>query len=454
MPVMKKKLLYSILIVLIAGITGGAIYINTLLPIITGYAAKNLASAVFISHRNQADVEALDLNFSIIKYTSNKVDTINKRVISRFLWGKSTAIYRDGFGCTLVHGNDEEGLKGITFPVNAKAVYNQDANPWPMGNMLPDVKSNVDDLPGLQAIADKLIEKDAYNGHAFSFVVVHKGIPVVEKYRREFNEKTLFLSWSMAKSFTNTLAGIMVKDGKWDVNQPTEIPAWQNDERKNITVNNLLQMKSGLEWNEDYGSGSDVNLMLHRESDFAAYVAGKKLESAPGTDWYYSSGSTNIVSWLIRKKLNNDEAYYRLAYEGLFNRIGMPDAIFEVDASGTFVGSSYIYATARDYARYAMLYLQDGVFNGVRILPEGWVKYTTTPVSGSDGAYGSSFWLNQNKEFPAAPANMYYCKGHDGQRIFIMPDEQLAVVILGYSPKPDNVMDFNRLLGDVLTTVK
>jgi len=451
---MKKKLLYSILIILLAGITGGAIYINTLLPIITGYAAKNLASAVFISHRNQADVEALDLNFSIIKYTSNKVDTINKRVISRFLWGKSTAIYRDGFGCTLVHGNDEEVIKGITFPKDAKAVYNQDANPWPMGNILPETISDTAELTGLKTIADKLVDKDAYNGHAFAFIVLHKGIPVVEKYRREFNRKTRFLSWSMAKSFTNTLAGIMVNDGKWDVNQPADIPAWQNDERKNITVNNLLQMKSGLEWNEDYGSGSDVNLMLHRESDFAAYVAGKKLGSTPGTDWYYSSGSTNIVSWLIRKKLNNDDAYYRLAYEGLFNRIGMPDAIFEVDASGTFVGSSYIYATARDYARYAMLYLQDGVFNGVRILPEGWVKYTTTPVSGSNGAYGSSFWLNQNKEFPAAPASMYYCKGHDGQRIFIMPDKQLAVIILGYSPKPDHVMDFNKLLGDILDAVR
>ncbi|MBK6967030.1 MAG: serine hydrolase [Bacteroidales bacterium] len=451
---MKKKIIYSILVVFLAGLTVGAFYINSLLPIITGYAAKNLASAVFISGRDQADVEALDLNFSVIRYTSNEVDTIQKKVTSRFLWGKSTAIYRDGFGCTIVHGDEEETLQRVVFPSGTKPDYNQDSVSWPLGDILPGKIIFGIDLARLGQIADNLIGKDAYNGHAFAFVVMHKGIPVIEKYRPEFNQKTRFLSWSMAKSFTNALAGILVQDGKLDINKPADIPEWQNDDRKSISINNLLQMQSGLKWNEDYGSGSDVNLMLHRESDFAAYVAGHQLKSAPGSEWYYSSGSTNLVSGLIRKAINNDDEYFRLAPERLFNRIGMPDAVFEADASGTLVGSSYIYATTRDYARFALLYLQDGIFNGERILPEGWVKYTTTPVSGSDGAYGSSFWLNGNKEFPDAPANMFYCKGHDGQRIFILPEQQMAVVILGYSPKPDHVMDFNSLLRDILSAVR
>lgn len=451
---MKKKIIYSILVVFLAGLTVGAFYINSLLPIITGYAAKNLASAVFISGRDQADVEALDLNFSVIRYTSNEVDTIQKKVTSRFLWGKSTAIYRDGFGCTIVHGDEEETLQRVVFPSGTKHDYNQDSVSWPLGDILPGKIIFGIDLARLGQIADNLVGKDAYNGHAFAFVVMHKGIPVIEKYRPEFNQKTRFLSWSMAKSFTNALAGIMVQDGKLDINKPADIPEWQNDDRKSISINNLLQMQSGLKWNEDYGSGSDVNLMLHRESDFAAYVAGHQLKSAPGSEWYYSSGSTNLVSGLIRKAINNDDEYFRLAPERLFNRIGMPDAVFEVDASGTLVGSSYVYATLRDFARFALLYLQDGVFNGERILPEGWVGYTTTPVTGSDGAYGSSFWLNGNKEFPDAPANMFYCKGHDGQRIFILPEQQMAVVILGYSPKPDHVMDFNSLLRDILSAVR
>ncbi len=131
----------------------------------------------------------------------------------------------------------------------------------------------------------------------------------------------------------------------------------------------------------------------------------------------------------------------------------MPDAIFEVDPSGTIVGSSYLYARARDYARFALLYQNDGVLNGERILPEGWVKYTVTAASGSNGVYGSFFWLNKGKEYPSAPEDMFWCDGHDGQFIFIMPGKELIVVVLGYSPK-FNRMDFDRLLKDILETLK
>ena len=132
----------------------------------------------------------------------------------------------------------------------------------------------------------------------------------------------------------------------------------------------------------------------------------------------------------------------------------MPDVIWETDPTGTRVGSSYLYATARDYARFALLYQNDGVFNGERILPEGWVKYSTTPASGSKGVYGAFFWLNSSKSRPSAPADMYSCEGHDGQMIFILPTQQLIVVVLGFSHKPDHEMDFERLLKDVLATVK
>ncbi len=132
----------------------------------------------------------------------------------------------------------------------------------------------------------------------------------------------------------------------------------------------------------------------------------------------------------------------------------MPDAVFDVDASGTQVGSSYLYATARDYARFALLYLQDGIFNGERILPEGWVKYTTTPASDSKGQYGSLFWLNKSKDFPSAPEDMFSCDGHDGQQIFMIPSKDLVVVVLGYSPKPDHAMNFDALLGDILGTIQ
>ncbi len=132
----------------------------------------------------------------------------------------------------------------------------------------------------------------------------------------------------------------------------------------------------------------------------------------------------------------------------------MPDAVFEVDPSGTLVGSSYLYATARDYARFGLLYQNDGVFNGERILPEGWVRYCTNAVPSSNGAYGSLFWLNQGKRLPSVPEDTYSCEGHDGQGIYIIPSKQLVVVVLGYSPRSGGGMDFDRLLKDILSTLR
>ena len=447
-----KRILWTILTFLIIGIGYGVYYINSLLPIITGYPAKYLCSAVFVSGREQAEVEAMDLHFSFIKYTKSKVDFQDSSVTTSFLWGKSKAIYRKGFGATLLREVSEGDLRKIKFPT-ALATANQDTIAWPMGNLMPK-KGSATDTIRLERIAEKLMDDEGYNGHAFAFMVVHKGIPVVEAYQPQFDAQTRFLSWSMAKSFTNTLSGIMVKDGKWEINQPVNLPEWQADERKNITINNLLQMQSGLRWNEDYGNRSDVTQMLYCENDFAKFTFNQPFAFPAGSHWYYSSGSVNVVNYLMRKTFGNDNEYYQFAQSRLFNKIGMPDAVFEVDASGTQVGSSYIYATARDYARFGMLYLQDGVFNGERILPEGWVKYTTTPASASSGKYGSLFWLNSSRYYPAASEDMYSCNGHDGQQIFIIPSKELVIVLVGYSPKPDRVMKFNDLLGDVLETIK
>jgi CubicO group peptidase (beta-lactamase class C family) len=228
---------------------------------------------------------------------------------------------------------------------------------------------------------------------------------------------------------------------------------WQADERKNITLHDMLQMQSGLRWNEDYGNRSDVTVMLYCENDFAKFAYNQPLEAPSGTKWYYSSGTVNVINYLMRKSLGNDTEYYRFAKTKLFDKVGMPDAIFEVDASGTQVGSSYIFATVRDYARFGLLYLQDGIFNNERILPEGWVDYTTTSASGSDGEYGALFWLNQGGNLPSVPTDMYSCNGHDGQQIYIIPSKELVVVILGYSPKPDRVMDFDSLLADIIEAI-
>ena len=435
----KKTILRIVLAVLAAAILGGCLYLNSLLPIITGYAAKNLASDVFVSGREPADVEALDLHFSFIKFTRNKVDFENKTVTSRFLWGKSVAAYRDGYGVTLLRGKKAPEFQAEKYPLAPEAEG-------------PDFLEPGDSAltARLAPIAKALVDDHAYNGTPFAFVVLHEGKVVAERYREGLSARTRLLSWSMAKSFTNALAGLMYGDGLVDIFAPTGIPEWQGDERAAITLNDLMQMQSGLEWNEDYGNRSDVNLMLHREKDMGLYAIDKPLEHKPGTFWYYSSGSTNIVMRYLRGKFASDKEFLTYYRERLFAPLGIRNAVFEPDMSGTPVGSSYLYITAREFASLGQLFLDDGVFQGRRILPEGWVDYSVTPASDSKDGYGAFFWLNKDKFWPDIPEDMFNCQGHDGQEVFIIPSKDLVVVVLGYSPKPDRVIDWNALVRDII----
>lgn len=429
--------------VLVAAIIGGCIYLNTLMPIITGYAAKNLASAVFVSGRNQADVEALDLHFSFIKFDRNKVDYENKTVTSRFLWAKSTAAYREGYGVTLLRGKgkDKASFLEAEYPL-PKDAYEDYLQP---GDSTLSAR--------LEPIAKALVDERSYNGHPFAFVVLHGGKVVAERYDNGITPETQLLSWSMGKSFTNALVGIMAKDGLVDIHAPMDIPEWQGDGRRAITLSDLMQMQSGLQWNENYGNRSDVNLMLHRETDMGRFALSKPLDHEPGTFWYYSSGSTNIVMRYLRGKFASDEAFLSYMRESLFAPLAIANPHFEPDMSGTPVGSSYLYVTARDYARFGQLFLDDGCIGEQRILPEGWVDYTVTPASASEGGYGAFFWLNRNHVCPDVPEDMFSCQGHDGQEIYIIPSKDLVVVILGYSPKPDRVIDFNGVLRDIIANL-
>ena len=434
-----KTVLRVILGILAAGIIGGCVYLDSLLPIITGYAAKNMASDVFVSGRSPEDVKSLDLNFSFIKFTRDKVDLESRSVTSRFLWRKATAVYRDGYGVTLLRGKDKKSILSQEYPLAPETEAPPQLEPGD-----PELAAR------LEPIAKALVDDRSYNGTPFAFVVLHKGTLVAERYRTGITASTRLLSWSMAKSITNSLVGVMAGDGMVDIHAPMDIPEWANDGRKAITLNDLMHMQSGLQWNEDYGNRSDVNLMLHRETDMGLYAINKPLEHEPGTVWYYSSGSTNIVMRYLRGKFASDTEFLKYIRERLFSPIGIRNAVFEPDMSGTPVGSSYLYITATEFARFGQLFLDDGVANGERILPEGWVSYSTTPASGSGDGYGAFFWLNKDKYWTAAPDDMYCCQGHDGQEVFIIPSKELVVAVLGYSPKPDHTIDFNSLLKDII----
>ena len=438
--------------VIIVILLGGFIYMNPLLPIITGYAAKNLSSGIFVAERSQESLEANDLNFSFIKFVKNKVDYENKEVKSRFLWHSSTSVYNEGFGCTLVKDATVEELHSHLHSSTTVLPENPDTIAWPMGNLVVDTIPSGIDMDALKKTMDMAFADTIPFKGTFAAIVVYKGQIVAERFRNDFKPQNKFLSWSMAKSFTNALVGIMVKEGRIDINKPLDIQEWQHDDRKNITVNNLLHMNSGLEWNEDYGNNSDVNIMLHKVGDMGQYAIDKPYKYPVDSIWYYSSGTTNIVGLMMRKSFNSDNEYHRFPREKLFNKIGIRSAIFEPDASGTFVGSSYLYATMQDYARFGLLYLNDGNWLGEQILPEGWIKYSTTEANGSDGQYGAFFWLNlEGTDYPDVPKDMYSCNGHDGQFIYIIPSKDLVVVRTGFSKHGD--FDNNEFLAEIVNAI-
>jgi len=448
---MKKKIFVTLSVILVLALGGGIYYIHLLTPVITGYAAKNLASDVFVGHRTQQSVEATDLNFSFIKFTTNTIDYKKKEVTSHFLWATSKAIYIEGFGCILVRGN-ETTIRQRPYTIVPLSAINPDSVAWPAGDKLTDTVPAGLDTKKLAAAIQQALKDTIGNKGTFAVAVAYKNQLVAEKYRNGFSANNRFLSWSMAKSFTNALVGIMVKKGLVNVADKADIPEWKKDKRANITIENLMHMNSGLEWNEDYGNLSDVTVMLHKAVDMAQFTYNKPLLARPDSLWYYSSGTTNIVSYLIRKKIGNDADYFAFPRKELFNPIGMRSAVFETDASGTFAGSSYLYASMRDYVRFGLLYLHKGNWLGNQILPVGWTDYTAKEANGSGGKYGSFFWLNKSGEFPGVPSDMYMCKGHDGQSIYIIPSLQLVVVRTGFSKKGD--FDFQKFLAGIVAAVK
>jgi len=447
------KIRRIVIAVVFIAIAGGAIYFQTLLPIITGYSAKNLASGIFVAGRTQESMENEDLNFSFIKYNKNRVDFEKKIVTSRFLWYRSKAIYNEGFGCTLMNDFNVKEVKNRPYNIAPVLPENPDTIAWPMGNLVADTIPKGINIEMLNKALDQAFEDTIPHKGTFAVTVVYKGQLVAERFREDFKPENKFLSWSMAKSFTNALVGILVKEGKMNIDEPLPFSEWQNDDRKNITIRNLMHMNSGLKWNEDYGNTSDVNNMLHKVGNMGKFTIDKEYEFPTDSVWIYSSGSTNIVSLLIRETIGNDSTYYAFPRNVLFNKIGMRSAVWEPDASGTFVGSSYIYATMRDYARFGLLYLNNGNWLGEQILPEGWVDFSREEAKGSNGKYGSFFWLNKSGIFyPDVPRDMYCCRGHDGQYIYIVPSKDLVVVRTGFSKK--GWFDLNEFLSNITNTIE
>jgi CubicO group peptidase (beta-lactamase class C family) len=222
-----------------------------------------------------------------------------------------------------------------------------------------------------------------------------------------------------------------------------------------------MRMSSGLKFNEAYAPFSDAVSMFYDSYDFAAYAANKPLESDPEANWNYSSGTANIIARIVRQAAEEEYPdYFAFIHRELFDKIGMPGALFEADPSGTFVGSSYVFATAREWARFGLLYLQDGIWEGQRLLPEGWVRYTTTPTPKAPrGEYGALFWLNAgaaadpaDRRWPSIPRDAYSAEGFQEQRVIIVPSKKLVLVRLGNCSGRE-AWDDEKFISDVLAAL-
>jgi len=369
------------------------------------------------------------------------VDLKEKTVTSTvFGLKKRKAVYIEGLGAILINKDYKKGQK-FDLPKRDKTKKNL---PYPYGD-LPQkdtVFSNVDYTALQKAVEDAFDEPGEKIRRSRAVLVVYKDHIIAEKYARGFDVNTPILGWSMTKSFAATIYGILQKQGKINIHDVTGIPEWQNDARKNITYNDLLHMNSGLEWVEDYNTISDVTKMLFLATDMTQPQIDKPLVSKPNETWNYSSGTSNLLSGILRKQFVTHQEYLDFWYSDLIDRIGMHSMVVEADLAGNYVASSYAWATARDWAKLGLLYLHNGDWNGDQVITKEWVNYVSTPTNASNGKYGAQFWLNANGELKDVPTTMYFADGFQGQRVFILPSKGLIVVRTGL-----NNMDYNTYSG-------
>lgn len=454
MKIIKRILLLALLLVVLYAV----IYAWKAFPIISGYGAKNMCSCVMLAQRQPDDVIKNELSKFPLNLGSISVNFSDSSATGTvFGLAKRKAIYRKGLGCSLLVEMDEEELRNQHIKLPSSPKLDQDTVAWPMGNYITDSLKSKVDTQKLSLVLDSAFAEPGPKKlrRTRAVVVVYDGHIVAERYAPGFTETSKLIGWSMTKSITNALVGILVKQGKLDIDKPAPISTWKDDERSKITLNDLMHASSGLKWEENYGGPSGATNMLFKKKSMGTYAADVPLESEPGKVFYYSSGTTNIISKIIREAVGDDN-YHKLPYEELFYKIGMFNTTIEPDADGTFVGSSYSFGTARDWARFGLLYLNDGVWNGERILPEGWVKYTTTPAPGADrGQYGAQFWLNagapgksETRFYPAVPTDLYWADGFEGQNVFIIPSKKLVVVKLSLSQ--GDYLDDNMFLAGIL----
>ena len=433
------RILKALLALVVIVVIGGAVWLYVrppeLLRVGDGYAAKIVCSNVFMAGRDPDAVLYEDVQapgnplLRLVRVSVNREEgKVSARILGLFAPGH--ALYRGAFGCTSVPDGDYQAAANAA-PEEDLAVPPPSEELWPEGDRV--AASNNPKLAPL--LADAALAGPAMR----AIVVVHNGKIVAERYGDGFDARTPLLGWSMTKTVNAALVGRVMLAGKLNFDDAHLFDAWRGDGRSAITLADLLGMESGLAFNEDYGAVADVTRMLYLDPDMVTLPVNEPLVDKPGQTFRYSSGTAVLLSRIWMDRLGDPQRAFDYPREALFGPLGMQSAVLEVDARGTFAGSSYLYATAHDWARFGQFLIQDGVWNGQRMLPEGFVATMRTPTQSSGGKYtqGQAWLAAPGGDLsPAAglPADTFWLEGHDGQSVAIVPSAGLVVVRMGLTP--------------------
>lgn len=413
---------------LVAGVVAVAGYLliapPALLKVGTNYSAKIVCSNVFIAGRDADEVLAVDVQapgHPLLKYVSVDVDE-EAQTVKTWVFGfvaPALSQYRDGLGCTNVHDADLSDMT-LTAPATLPEGI------WPQGNRVEASQNPEID----QILSDVTLLGEGYR----AVVVVRSGRIIGETYADGFDAETPLLGWSMTKTVVAGLIGTLIEAGRLELADPltASFVEWSQDDRRNVDVESMLAMASGLEWNEDYGDVSDVTRMLYLSDDMAGFASDRPAAAQVDTVFNYSSGTSTMLSRFVQNQVGEDSLNY--PRDALFDPLGMTSAVIETDAGDTFVGSSYLYATARDWARYGQFLLQKGVWNDQRILPAGFTDWMFEPTAASDNRYSKGhLWREAPGDLPPFE-DAVWMLGHDGQSIGIFPSRDMVIVRLGLTP--------------------
>lgn len=429
----------------------------------TGLVAHNVCSKSFVSgldpqtvFAETMDREGIRLLRPVLRYRlDHTAGTVDASVAGLF---DSRAAFHEGFGCVLLHGAEQPYL----LRSDIEALKVPKTPPLLAEIAGPAVVEPSDQA--LRAALDHAFEEPAEPPfrRTKAVVVVRDGRVIAERYAAGIGVDTPLLGFSLTKSVVNALIGLLTQQGLVTPSMPAPIPEWRGatDPRREIEVEHLMRMTSGLALDETNSGFDPSSQMVYLHNDMAGFATKAAMIAPPGARWAYSSATTQLLARIIRNAVGGPEQTLAFAWRELFNPLGMRTVTLEFDAAGTLQGSSYMLASARDWARFGLLYLNDGIVGGKRILHEDWVDLSAAATLDTD--YGAGFWTNRS-EHPYAkgrvrlgiPRDAFFASGDLGQRIVILQSQKLVIVRLGDSVDPTgDIRGLGRLVKEVIAATQ